>query len=73
MNLIEQILAHKHASQPFTLHTNDGRRFRIDHSDFVSTHPGGKGTNVIVYGHAEGEEHFIPVFAISSISINPSN
>jgi hypothetical protein len=70
MNITEQILQHKHADQPFTVHLSDGRRFLIPHPDFISTHPSGKGTNLIVYGTAENEEHFIPVFAITSISIN---
>lgn len=70
MTVIEQILQYKQANQPFTVHLNDGRRFLITHGDFISTHPGGKGTNVIVYGQAENEEHFVPLFAISSVSIN---
>jgi hypothetical protein len=69
MTATEQILAHKHANQPFTLHLSDGRSFRVEHGDFVSTNPTGKGTNVIVYGPGE-EEHFIPVFAITSVSLN---
>jgi hypothetical protein len=73
MTTTEQILAHKQANQPFTLHLSDGRRFTIDRGDFIATHPDGKGTNVIVYGHAEAEEHFIPVFAITSVSVNSSS
>lgn len=73
MNLTEQILQHKRASYPFTLYLSDGRRFLIEHGDFVSTHPSGKGTNIIVYGHKEDEEHFIPIFAVTSISINSTS
>ncbi len=54
---------------PFTLHLSDGRSFRVEHGDFISTHPTGKGTNV-VYGRGEAEEHSIPVFAITSVSLN---
>jgi hypothetical protein len=70
MTAIEQILEYKKTNQPFSLHLSDGRRFLIEHGDFVSTHPDGKGTNVIVYGHGEAEEHYIPSFAISSVSKN---
>jgi hypothetical protein len=69
MTVLEQILAHKHGNSPFSVYLNDGRRFRIPVGDFVSTHPSGKGTNLIVYGAGEGEEHFIPVFAVSSVSL----
>ena len=69
MTITEQILKHKHANQPFTIHLSDGRRFVISHPDFVSTHPTDKETNLIVYGSAENEEHFIPVFAVARISI----
>lgn len=70
MTVIQQILKHKKAGETFSIHLNDGRRFLITHGDFVSTHPDGKGTNVIIYGHGEAEEHYVPVFAISSVSIN---
>ena len=70
MTITEQVLQHKHANQPFTLHLSDGRRFLVPHGDYISTHPSGKGTNLIVYGSAEGEEHFVPVFAVTSVSIN---
>jgi len=72
MTAIQQILEHKHAKVPFSIHLNDGRRFLIDHPDFVSVHPGGQGTSVLVYGHGPDEEHYIPIFAITSVSKNPS-
>ena len=31
MTITEQILKHKHANQPFTIHLSDGRRFVIPH------------------------------------------
>jgi hypothetical protein len=70
MTTTEQILEHKRANQAFILHLSDERNFRVEHGDFVSTHPDGKGTNVIVYGRGEAEEQNVPVFAITSISIN---
>jgi hypothetical protein len=70
VTITEQILQYKHANQPFTIHLNDGRRFLIKDGDFVSTHPDGKGINIIIYGHAESEEHLVPIFAVTSISIN---
>jgi hypothetical protein len=68
MSVSRQILQYKQAGEPFSIHLADGRRFLIDHPDFVSTDPRGAGTSVMVYGHDEGEEHYIPVFAISSVS-----
>jgi hypothetical protein len=70
MTTTERILAHKHANQPFTLYLSDGRSFLIEHGDFVSVHPSGKGSSVIVYGKGDDEEHFIPVFAITDIALN---
>jgi len=70
MSAIQQILEYKHVGQPFSIHLNDGRRFLIDHPDFVSTDPRGTGTSVMVYGKGEGEEHYIPLFAIASVSKN---
>jgi hypothetical protein len=70
MTTSERILEHKHANQPFTLHLSDGRKFFVTGGDHISLNPSGKGTNVIVYGPGEDEEHFIPVFAITSVSLN---
>ena len=70
MTAVQQILEHKKAKQPFTIHLSDGRRFFIDHEDFVSVHPSGQGTSVLIYGHGPDEEHYIPVFAITSVSKN---
>lgn len=72
MTAIQQILEHKHSNEPFSIHLNDGRRFLIPHPDFVSVHPGGQGTSLIVYGQGPDEQHYIPVFAISSVSKNAS-
>jgi hypothetical protein len=70
MTTTERILQHKHANQPFTLHLSDGRRFFIKAGDYVSLNPSGRGSNIIVYGPGEDEEHFIPVFSITSVSLN---
>jgi hypothetical protein len=70
MTTTERILEHKHANQPFAVHLSDGRRLFINSGDYISLNPSGKGTNVIVYGPGEDEEHFIPIFAITSVSLN---
>jgi len=48
MTAIEQILEYKKANQPFSLHLSDGRRFLIEHGDFVPTHPDGKPFDIRV-------------------------
>jgi hypothetical protein len=68
MTVIEQILALKLSNQPFNVYLNNGRRLWVASGDFVSTHPSGKGTNLIVYD-GENREHFIPVFAVNLVSI----
>ena len=40
---------------PFVIQMNDGRRFTVDHSDYVSVSP--KGGKVIVYDADEDETH----------------
>jgi hypothetical protein len=65
----ETILDHKLGNRPFWIHLSDGRRFLIRSGDYVSVHPSGKGTAVTVYGPGEEEEHFVPIFAITSVSI----
>jgi hypothetical protein len=70
MTITERILEHKHANQPFAIHLSDGRRFFVNSGDYISLNPSGKGTNVTVYGPGGDEEHFIPIFAITSVSLN---
>jgi hypothetical protein len=67
MTIAERLLELKHSGQPFVVHLNDGRLLRI--RDCISLNPSGKGANVTVYGDGEDEEHFIPIFAISSVSV----
>ena len=69
MTIAERLLELKHFGQPFVVQLNDGRALRIRAGDYISLNPSGKGTNVTVYGDGEDEEHFIPVFAISSVSV----
>jgi hypothetical protein len=69
MTIAERLLELKHSGQPFVVHLNDGRALRIRAGDYISLNPSGKGTNVTVYGDGEDEEHFIPIFAISSLSV----
>jgi hypothetical protein len=72
MTMAERILEHKHSHRPFTVHLSDGRVFDVKTGDYVSLNPSGKGSNVTVYGPGEDEEHFIPLFAITSLSLSES-
>ena len=69
MSIAERLLELKHSGQSFVVHLNDGRALKIRAGDYISLNPSGKGTNVTVYGEGEDEEHFIPIFAISSVSV----
>jgi len=73
MTTIETILDHKLGNMPFWIHLSDGRRFAVPSGDYVSVHPSGKGTAVTIYGPGEDEEHFVPIFAITSVSIGEKN
>jgi hypothetical protein len=69
MTTAERILGHKHSNRPFTVYLSDGRAFDVKTGEYVSLNPSGKGSNITVYGPGEDEEHFIPLFAVSSVSI----
>jgi hypothetical protein len=69
MTVAERILELKHSGQPFVLYLTDGRALRIPGGNHVSLNPSGRGSNVTVYGGGEDEEHFVPIFAISSVSV----
>ena len=51
---IEQLRATQKAQPfvPFTIHLADGRSYRIEHPDFLSSHP--QGRTIIVYKPGEG-------------------
>jgi hypothetical protein len=69
MRIAERLLELKHSGRRFVVHLNDGHALRIPAGDYISLNPSGKGTNVTVYGDGEDEEHFIPIFAISGVSV----
>jgi hypothetical protein len=72
MTAIEKVWDFIEANEPFTVHLNDGRSFFIRDAHWIGTHPSRKGTTLTVYGPGEDEEHFIPLFAISSLTRNDS-
>jgi hypothetical protein len=69
MTIAQRLLELKHLGQPFVVHLSDGRALRIRAGDYISLNPSGKGTNVTVYGDGDDEELFIPIVAISSVSV----
>ncbi|MBV8378325.1 MAG: hypothetical protein JO279_15110 [Verrucomicrobia bacterium] len=71
MTISEKIHSLVAANQTFTIHLSDGRPpLDVRGRDWISMHPSGKGTSVTVYGPGDEEEHWIPLFAITSVSIN---
>ena len=47
--------AHANPFAPFVVQMNDGRRFTVDHPDYVSVSP--QGSRVIIYDQDEHETH----------------
>ena len=72
MTAMEQIRSLTDANRPFRLHLSDARVLEVKGRDWISTHPSGQGTSLTVYGPGDDEEHWIPVFAITSISTTGS-
>jgi hypothetical protein len=68
MTAIEQIRSLTEANRPFRLRLSDARVLEVKGRDWISTHPSGQGTSLTVYGPGDDEEHWIPIFAITSIS-----
>jgi hypothetical protein len=69
MTIAETILELKHSGQSFVVYLADGRALPVRNGDYISLNPSGRGTNVTVYGDGDDEEHFVPIFAISSVSV----
>ena len=65
---MEKIRDFADTGRPFRLHLSDSSVLEVRGRDWISTHPSGRGTIVTVYGPGNDEEHWIPVFAITSVS-----
>ena len=66
---MEKIRSLAEANQPFRLHLSDTRTLEVKGRDWISTHPSGQGTILTVYGPGDDEEHWVPIFAITSVSV----
>ena len=70
---IEQLRATQRAQPfvPFTLHLADGRSYRIDHPDFISSHP--QGRTIIVYKRGEnGDLEILDLLLVVGIEVHRS-
>jgi hypothetical protein len=70
MTTIEEIWTLIDADEPFTVHLSEGRSFYVKDHHWISAHPSRKSTSVRIFGPADEEEHFIPLFAVTSVSRN---
>jgi hypothetical protein len=68
MTMMEKIRDFADTDRSFKLHLSDSRVLEVRGRDWISTHPSGQGTIVTVYGPGNDQEHWIPVFAITSVS-----
>ena len=56
---------------PFTIHLADGRKYEIDHPDFVSSHP--QGRTAIVYLPGEnGDFEIIDLLLVVGVEVHKS-
>ena len=68
---IEQLRATVRAQPfvPFTLHLADGRDYRIDHPEFISSHP--QGRTIIVYKPGEnGDLEILDLLLVVGIEVH---
>jgi len=71
---IEQLRATQKAQPflPFTLHLADGRSYRIDHPDFISSHP--QGRTIIVYkAGMNGDLEILDLLLVVCIEVHKSD
>jgi hypothetical protein len=73
MTIIEKVWEYIDSNEAFYVHLNDGRKYFVKDFHWIGSHPSRKGTNVTIYGPGEDEEHFVPVYAISSITRNDTS
>ena len=60
-----------HPFEPFTLHLADGRKYTINHPDFISSHP--QGRTIIVYKPGEnGDLEILDLLLVVGIEIHKS-
>jgi hypothetical protein len=69
MTTVEKIREFADANQRFRLHLSDARILEVKGRDWISIHPSGRGTILTVYGPGDDEEHWMPIFAITSVSL----
>jgi hypothetical protein len=56
---------------PFTLHLADGRSYRIEHPDFLSSHP--QGRTIIVYKPGDtGDLEILDLLLVVGIEVHRS-
>lgn len=70
---IEQLRSTQKAQPfvPFTLHLADGRSYRIEHPDFISSHP--QGRTIIVYKPGEnGDLEILDLLLVVGIEVHKS-
>jgi hypothetical protein len=72
MTTIDKLWEYVDNDEPFTVHLSDGRHFFIKDHHWIGAHPSRKSAVVTIYGPGEEEEHFVPLFAITSLSRNDS-
>jgi hypothetical protein len=68
MTIMKKIRDFDDTDRTFKLHMTESRVKEVRGREWNSTHPSGQGTIVTVYGPGNDEEHWIPVFAITSVS-----
>jgi hypothetical protein len=57
--------------EPFTLHLADGRKYRINHPDFISSHP--QGRTIIVYKPSlNGDLEILDLLLVVGIEVHKS-
>lgn len=70
MTTIEKIWEYIERDEPFTIWLRDGRHFVVKDHHWIGAHPSRKSSVVTVYGPGDEEEHFIPLAAVTSVSVN---
>jgi hypothetical protein len=70
VTIIAKIWQYIDANEPFTVQLSDGRKFLVKDAHWLGAHPSRKSSSVTIHSPGEEEEHFVPLFAVTSITPN---
>jgi hypothetical protein len=70
---IDKIWQYIDANEPFTVQSSNGRKFLVKDLHWIGAYPSRKRSSVTIHGLSGEEEHFVPLFAVTSTARNENS